>query len=86
MYKIDSVSNRNEYQEYFPGGKGNRCVGLKTLPPSCEDCHEIWKLQLPGALRARPGLYMDFFTFHVYKISLTSILSLYSIALCTWVG
>jgi hypothetical protein len=22
----------------FPGGKGGRCVGLTTLPPSCADC------------------------------------------------
>jgi len=27
--------NRNEYLEYFVGGKGGRCVGLTTLPPSC---------------------------------------------------
>jgi len=26
----------------FPGGKGGRCVGLTTLPPSCADCLEIW--------------------------------------------
>ena len=42
---VDSASNRNEYQEYFMGegggGKGGRCVGLTTLPPSCVDCHEI---------------------------------------------
>jgi len=24
------------------GGKGGRCVGLTTLPPSCTDCLEIW--------------------------------------------
>ena len=30
---VDSVSNRNEHQEYFLGGKGGRCVGLTTLPP-----------------------------------------------------
>ena len=35
---VDSASNRNEYQEYFLGGKGGRCVGLTTLPPSCADC------------------------------------------------
>jgi hypothetical protein len=23
------------------GGKGGRCIGQKTLPPSCADCHEI---------------------------------------------
>jgi hypothetical protein len=28
---VDSASNRNEYQEYFLGGKGSRCVGLTTL-------------------------------------------------------
>jgi len=26
---VDSASNRNEYQEYFLGGKGGRYVGLK---------------------------------------------------------
>jgi len=39
---VDSASNRNEYQEYFLGGKGGRCVGLTNLPPSCVDCLEIW--------------------------------------------
>ena len=39
---VDSASNRNEYQEYFLEGKGGRCVGLTTLPPSCADCLEIW--------------------------------------------
>ena len=28
---VDSVSNRNHYQEYFLGGNGGRCVGL-TVP------------------------------------------------------
>ena len=27
---VDSASNRNEYQEYFLGGKGGRCVVLTT--------------------------------------------------------
>ena len=31
----------NEYQKYFLGGKGGRCVGLTTLPPSCAHCLEI---------------------------------------------
>ena len=38
------------------GGKGGRCVGLTTLPPSCADCLEIWEPQPPGTLRACPGL------------------------------
>jgi len=31
---VDSASNRNEYQGYFLGGKGGRCVRMTTLPPS----------------------------------------------------
>ena len=60
---VDSSSNRNEYQEYLLGGKGGRCVGLTTLPPSCAECLEIWEPQPPGTLRACPGLYMDCFCF-----------------------
>jgi hypothetical protein len=52
----NSVSNRNEYQEYFPGGKGGRYVGLTTLLPSCADCLEIWEPQPPGTLTACPDL------------------------------
>ena len=42
-----------------PGDKGGRCVELKTIPPSCADCLEIWEPQPPGTLRACPGLYRD---------------------------
>jgi len=38
---LHSASNRNEYQEYFLEGKGGRCVGLATLPPSFADCFEM---------------------------------------------
>ena len=48
---IDSVSNINDYQEYFLGVKGGRFVGL-TLPPSCADCFEIGEPQALGTLRA----------------------------------
>ena len=37
-------------------GKGGRCVGMTTLPPSRADCLEIWEPQSPGTLRACPGL------------------------------
>jgi hypothetical protein len=49
--RVDSVCNRNEYQEYFLRGKNGRCVRLTTLPFSCVDCHEIWEPQPPGILR-----------------------------------
>jgi len=54
---IDSASNRNVYQEYFLGGKGGRWVALTTLPPSCDNCLEIWESQTPGTLRVCPGLW-----------------------------
>jgi hypothetical protein len=38
------------------GGKGDCCIGLTTLLPSCADCLEIWETQPPGILRACPGL------------------------------
>jgi hypothetical protein len=41
---VDSVCNRNTYQEYLLGGGGakdGRCVGLRTLPPSRADCPGI---------------------------------------------
>ena len=48
---VDSTCNRNEYQEYVVEGKGGRCVGPTTLPPSCGDCLEVWEPQSPGTLR-----------------------------------
>jgi len=33
--------NRNEYQEYFLGGKGGLNIALTTLPLSCADGLEI---------------------------------------------
>jgi hypothetical protein len=43
LLRFDSSSNRNEYQEYFLGGKGGRCVGLAALPRSGADYLEIWE-------------------------------------------
>jgi hypothetical protein len=61
--------NRFQYQEYFLGGKGDRCIWLATLLPSCADCHEIWEPQPPGNFAACPGLYRDSFTLVVISIS-----------------
>jgi hypothetical protein len=41
----------------FPRGKGDRCLGLTTLPHSQDNCFEVWELQPPRTLRACPGLY-----------------------------
>ena len=49
----------------YSGGKGGRCVGLTTLPPSCADCLEIWVPRPSGTLRACPGQYRDCFTFYI---------------------
>ena len=53
---LDSASIRNEYQEYFLGGKGGQCVGLTTLPNSHADCHEFWEPQPPVPLKACTGI------------------------------
>ena len=60
---VDSGSNRNEYQEYFLGGKGGRCVELTNVQPSCADCLEIPNPQLPRTLRVCPGLFKNCFSF-----------------------
>ena len=75
---VDSASNRNEYQEYFLGGKGSWCIGLTTLPPSCADCLEIWEPQPPGVLRTCPGLWLDCFnsTFTSVSVKMICVLSL----------
>jgi len=42
-------------------GKGGRCVGRKTSPPSRANCVEFWEPERPEFLRACPGLFMDCF-------------------------
>ena len=65
---VDSGSNRNEYRGYLLGGKGGRCVGLTTLPPSCAGCLEIWEPQHPGTLRDCNGIALPFYLAHPEKI------------------
>jgi len=38
---VDQASSRIEYHGFLLEGKGGRCVGLTTLPPSCADCLEM---------------------------------------------
>jgi hypothetical protein len=53
---LTQLVKKNEYQDYFLGGKGGRCVRPTTLPPSIADCFEIWEPQPPGTFRACSGL------------------------------
>jgi hypothetical protein len=74
---VDSASNKQEYQEYFLGGKGSWCVGLTTLPTSCAYCHESWEPQPPGTLMACSDLYRDYAAFTLLTIQLQcSIISI----------
>ena len=50
---LTEMSTRN-----ISWGKGDRCVGLRTLPRSCADCLEIWEPQPPGTHRACLGLFV----------------------------
>jgi hypothetical protein len=58
----DSASNRNEYQEFSLGGKGGRCVGLTTLPPSRADCLRLLRASTswnPKGLSRFDPCYLD---------------------------
>ena len=61
---VHSASNRNEYQEFFVGDKGGRCVGLTALPPSYAYCLEILDLGLlkpSGPVQVRNGTALPLF-------------------------
>ena len=63
---VGSASNRNEYQEYFLGGKGGRCVGLTTLPPSCAIVLKSGSLSLlepSGPVQACNGIALPLHTY-----------------------
>ena len=52
---VDSVSNRNEYQEHFLGGKGGRCVRLTTLTYLVTKSGNLNFLEPSGPLQACNG-------------------------------
>ena len=66
---VDSVPNRNEYQECILVGKSGRCGGLTTLSPLCTDCSEIWEPEPSGTFRASPGLRRSFCSILLYVLS-----------------
>ena len=56
---VNSTSNRNEYQEYFLGGKGGRCVQLTTLPlhvPNVMKSGSLNLLEPSGPVQASIGI------------------------------
>jgi hypothetical protein len=65
---VESASNRNGYKKYIRrgGGKGGRCVGLKTLLPTCADCYEIWEPRRPGTVRVCSEFALLLFNASVY--------------------
>ena len=63
--RVDSASNRNEYQEHFLRGKGGRCLRLTTLPPSCAVVMRSGNLNLlepSGPLQACNGTALPFYS------------------------
>jgi len=65
---VDSASNRNEYREYFMGGKGGRCVRLTTLPPSCAVVTKSGNLNFlepSGPVQACNGASLNFYKYYV---------------------
>ena len=61
--------NRNEYQEYFLGGEGGRCVGLKPYHLHVSIVLKSGSLSLLELSLASPGLNMDCFTFYCTNIT-----------------
>jgi len=54
---VDSVSDRNEYQEYFLGeGGGGKNGRLITLLASCANCHEILEASTSCSPKGLTGL------------------------------
>jgi hypothetical protein len=54
----------------WPWGKGGRCLGLTTLPPSCAYCLENLEHQTPGTLRACNGIALPLYTLgHTFQFS-----------------
>jgi hypothetical protein len=74
---LTELSTRNISWE----GRGSRCIGLTTLPPSFANCHEIWEPQPPGTLRTCPGLHREFLylTTHILSCMMASSAVLFTL-------
>jgi hypothetical protein len=65
---IYSASNRSQYMGYSLVSKGDRCVGLTNLPPSCADCRKLLTTSNSWSPRGLLGLYRDRFTFTITSL------------------
>ena len=75
---IDSASNKNEYQEHFLGGKGDRCLRLTTLPPLCGivmNSGNLNFLEASGPPRPVMGLLCLLLPFLLYVNDLLKIIN-----------
>jgi hypothetical protein len=65
---VDSACNRNEYREYFLGGKGGRCVGLQPYHfhvPTVLKSGSLKLLEPSGSVQACNGIALPFtFTYN----------------------
>jgi hypothetical protein len=55
-------------------GKGGRCIGLTTVPPSCAAYLKIWESQPPGTLWACKRPLQEFLYLNVRLVQTNSIL------------
>ena len=56
--------------------QGDRCLGLKNLPPSCADCLEMCEPRPPGKFRTCPDLHRKRFTFFAIKFLVLNLQTL----------
>ena len=66
---VDSASNRNEYREYFLGGKGGRCVRLTTYHHPgrvSRNMGTLTLLETAGPVRACNGTDLPFMYICMY--------------------
>ena len=82
---VDSAFNRNEYQEYFLGGKGGRCVGLTTLPfqvPIVLKSGSPNLLEPSGPVQACNGIVLLYLLYIYLLTKLYSVTSLKRVYQC----
>jgi hypothetical protein len=73
---VDSASNRNEYQEYFLGGKGGRCLRVTALHlhvPTVLKSGNLNLLETSGPVQACNGLALLFFFYQGVEFTVSVV-------------